>query len=316
MCANVPRQVLAKWADSLYAMGMSLPEQKLRLDLVNLAKSMYVIRDSQIGDLISVNERTILYWKEAIQKIYADEEKNTIIPKEVKEIKESIESFYVKPMPISPIVQENAYSTFLWKSVALAFTLWYGGQTFSLRKEELWSDLALNYNKPLKNAFDSLYKKTIFMEDKSSLVFFNPRFKTDVDASALLIVAQGVNLDAQLVAKKGYETLQAGFIKFSRSNHHPANFLYDSIRSYISDYCQRVFGNIFTTLSETNSKIDYALLRRLIIRFSLYPSLDFAVSGERNMEALLNKLVELKIALITEEAQQKFVLLKGGMLEQ
>ena len=214
-------------------------------------------------------------------------------------------------------IQENNRLSFLWKSIALTFTLWYGGQTFSLRKEELVNDLALNYNKQLKTVIDRLLDRSIFIEDKSGLIFFNPRFKTNVDASALLLVSQGVNIDSQLSPKKGFETLQGGFIQFARSNHHPVNNLYDSIRSFVSDYCQRAFGSVFTKLAESGDIPDYSLLRRLIIRLSLYPSLDFVLSGEKNVELLLSRLIDLKTAIIVaDEYQQKFVLLRSEIIEQ
>ena len=315
---NIPRHILSKWADNLYAMGKSLPSQKANEDLLlNLAKSIYLKRDSQLGDHLTVDEEVLRQWMESIRKLSVSESKlGGQITREISEIFNSMNSF-LSMEPIERFSNQTltSESALLWKSIALSFTLWYGGQTFSLTREELEAEMALNHNQQLKTAFEFLRQKSILSENISGLIVFNPRFKALVDAATFFLVAQGANIEVQLESKKAYSTMQSGFIQYSRSHHHPAVYLSDSIRSYVSDYCQKVFGKIFNILTVNNYNPDYSSTRRFVIRLSLYPSYDFVISRQKEAEAILEKLVDIKAAVSISDELQKYVLIKGEIVE-
>jgi hypothetical protein len=89
-------------------------------------------------------------------------------------------------------------------------------------------------------------------------------------------------------------------------------YLADSARSYISDYCQRIFGKIFKFIEETGNRQDYSVLRRFITRLSLFPELDFVVSSEKEIDLTVKILESLKaIVLVTDRLGRKYILLKG-----
>ena len=95
MQVNISRFILSKWADNLYAMGKSLPSQKANEDLLlNLAKSIYSKRDSQLGDHVAVDEDVLRQWRESIRKLSVSESKlGGQVQREMSEILNSMNSF-------------------------------------------------------------------------------------------------------------------------------------------------------------------------------------------------------------------------------
>ena len=43
-----PRSILSRWADSLYAIGKNSTDQSFGANLIDLAKSMYSLRDDNL----------------------------------------------------------------------------------------------------------------------------------------------------------------------------------------------------------------------------------------------------------------------------
>ena len=135
-----------------------------------------------------------------------------------------------------------------------------------------------------------------------------------VDKASLFIISFGGSVETQLKKVRGYSTIQAGFVKFTY-NHHPLVYLEENVRSYISDYCNRVFGKIFELLNKKGHEQNYSTLRRFITRLSLFSSYDFVVSEEREITKLINTLQSINvIKLITVDEKQKYILLRREIL--
>jgi hypothetical protein len=203
----------------------------------------------------------------------------------------------------------------IWKSVLLAFTLWYGGQSFSLREKEFEAELALNHNVQLRKILEQLQTQSVFFKKETGLIVIDPRFKTNVDLAMLFLISLGANLTAQLDVKRGFQTIQSGFLQYSKIHHHPMAYLAENVRSYVSDYCQRVFGKVFKVVNESGSQMDYSLLRRFITRLSLFSFLDFVVSSDKEIENLVYKLESLRaVVFVADRYGQKYIFLKGEIM--
>jgi len=321
MRIQVPKSVLTKWADSLYAMGKTMSDERLGRELLQLAKAVYSQRDAKLGDYTDVEMDTLRSWKQNIQEFAADETaKPSATDIGIAEICKSINMLMevAKPSGVEDFSQfQSSISRVIWKSIILAFTLWYGGQSFSLQQKEFESELDLNHNMQLRQVFYDLLRESVFLKKETGLIVLDPHIKTDVDMAMLFLISLGANLTTQLNVKRGYSSLQMGFIQYSRVRHHPMAYLAENVRSYVSDYCQRVFGKIFKTANESGSKLDYSILRRFLTRLSLYSSLDFVVSSDKEIRAVISRLEDLNaLTLIADRYGQKYIFLRGEMMNE
>jgi hypothetical protein len=320
MQVQVPKSVLANWADRLYAMGKTIPDERLGKDLVQLARAIYDQRDAQLGDYADVEADTLRRWRQNAQELAVGKTPETSVSMEIAEICKSIEMFVKESSSIGiegPSQIQSSLSEIIWRSIMLAFTLWYGGQSFSLQETEFVTELDLNHNMKLAQVFDRLRRESVFFKKETGLIVLNPRFKTEVDMAMLFLISFGANLTVQMNAKRGYSSIQMGFIQYSRVHHHPMAYLAENVRSYVSDYCQRVFGRIFKIANEKGSELDYSILRRFLTRLSLCSSLDFVVSSDKDIRTLVSILEDLNaIFLMVDRSGQKHIFLRGEIMNE
>lgn len=317
---QIPKQNLNKWADNLYAIGKTVSDKKLALDLIDLAKMMYSYLKPQSGVYADVPTATLKRWRRATQTVsMSNKTLNKEVLNEILRIDRSIEEYLSKKIQLDQLGLtkfSRDMSELLWKSIVLSFTLWYGGQSFSLSNKELNAELGLNQNAQIKRALEELHMRSVFSERGTGLIVLEPRFKRDVDMATLFLISLGANLTSRLNLKRGYSTIQAGFLEFSKYHHHPMAWLAESVRSYISDYCQRVFAKLFKVLEEGGFRPDYSSLRRFLTRLSLYSSLGFVISDDYDVKMLVKNLESLRtIVLVSGSSGEKYILLKKELLK-
>ena len=156
---SVPKSILTKWADNLYAMGKVIPNAAYANDLLQLARAIYAERELHAGRNESTSPQTVLNWMNRLKAIGDSRE----IPKDVK--MPLVDIYYSMADFLQPsreqrieIVEQSFESQIFWESVVLVFTLWYEGQSFSLQQRELESELGLNSNLQLQQAIRRLRK--------------------------------------------------------------------------------------------------------------------------------------------------------------
>ncbi len=312
---------LTKWADNLYAMGKVIPNAPFASDLLQLARSIYEEIDIETKKNKETSPQTILAWMNRIKSV----SDNQIAPNDIK--KSLIEIYYSMADYVqlsdddkrAKTVNENPSQPFesqiFWESVVLAFTLWYGGQTFSLQQKELEAELGLNTNVQLQQAIGRLENRSILSKTERGLIQIQPDSRQNVDSSMLFLLAVGINVNSRVSTKRGYATIQASFLQFSKANHHPMAYLTEGVRSYVTDYCQRIFGRLFNVMQEKNKLPNYSTLRRFLSRLSIYSDLDFVVSSQEEIRSVVHLLEDLKaIVIVSDPAGQRYILLKGELL--
>ena len=318
---EIPQVVLKKWADSLYALGKGAEAPSLKevtQNITDISRDIYKLLETDTGTSIHVSTNFLLKLRNDIHWLSTNKSLDKIMTSSLLHIDRSIEKFLMdRPQKDQLHLKAGTQMihNLLWRSILLGFTLWYGGQSFSITKKELDLELGLARNLQLKRAYEVMFKRSIFLEKGSGLLVLNPRFKTEVDMAALFLLSIGRNLMFQLNYSKRYSTIQAGFLKFSGSNHHPMVSLGENVRSYVSDYCQRTFGKLFERLREKKMEPDYSNLRRFLTRLSLYPSSDFVVSADLEIKKLIGELKNLGV--ITQPSSlegEKFILLEKAVM--
>ncbi len=302
------KSIPTRWADNLYAMGKMLQNAAVSNELLQLARAIY----EQENRNEPVNPQKILTWMDKIKTLSEAPNSPQNIRGQLTELYYSMDNFVQEKPDQLEMVKKKFDPQLIWESIVFTFTLWYGGQTFSLQQKDMETELGLDKNEQIRQAIKELEMRDVLNKNDRGLFTLNPNFRDEVDASLLFILSLGVNLNERVPAKKGYSTLQKSFINFSKANHHPIAYLTDGLRSYITDYCQRIFGKTFKFLLENNEQADYSVLRRLITRLSIYPDYDFVVSSQEDVQLIINRLEKLKaIHIAADPLGQRIILFKG-----
>jgi hypothetical protein len=302
-----PKSALTRWADNLYAKGKMLQNAAVSNELLQLARAIY----EQENRNEPVNPQKILTWMDKIKTLSEAPNFPENIRSQLTEVYYSMDNF-VQDYPDQNEMKKKFDSQLIWESIVFAFTLWYGGQTFSLQQKDMETELGLDKNEQIRQAIKELEIREVLNKNDRGLFTLNPNYRDEVDASLLFVLSLGINLNERVPAKKGYSTLQKSFINFSKANHHPIAYLTDGLRSYITDYCQRIFGKTFKFLLENNEQADYSVLRRLITRLSIYPDYDFVVSSQEDVLLIIKRLERLKaVHIVADPLGQRIILLKG-----
>jgi len=297
---EVKKTDIKKWADLLYSISKNYQKYKLDKnfsdDIYDLSKRMYKQIDQTLSDNVNINISEIDDWFNKLQYVSKEIESDLLI-NNITDIKMKIDMLLTETIMLDK-PYKNIMPPHISRSILLSYTLWYGGQNFSITNKEIADDLGLDYNN-LNETLSSLLSNKIFERRNTGLIVINPKYQIQVDSSLLLLLSYAINLSLQYNKKRKFNSLQEGFLNFNKNRYNNMVDLFDNNRSYISDYCQRIFGNLYDILNLEDIKPDYQVLKRFLIRLSLYPFEKFIISNDSKMEKLFNLLKKKKIISVT-----------------
>lgn len=289
-------QTIRKFADRLYAIGkienprhwgISSHSQSALLDL---AQAMYRISERKV---VTIQRDELQRWNIRLSTILdaiPPKNRTSELYHEIQNIRNRFQRF-LKDVEHYEESWDFELDPLTSTSILLGFTLWFGGSNFSLSYEEMSSELAFDHNKTIESSFRRL-KGSAFPELDNKLIVLNARYSSEVDKAIFYLIGLGASLsiaDPQ-VRRKTYMTIQEGFLTLTGNKYHPMVRLFDNIRGYVSDYCQRFFGRIYTELEKKESRLEYGSMRRFVIRLSLLPVSDFVVSGDAKIQSIVKNL--------------------------
>ena len=181
---------IKKWADQLYFLSKKYEKDDdnkiISNELYELSKTMYIKIDQKLSTELYINSSEIYYWSIQIEKIIT-KIKDIRVKNDLIELQNDLLELTNKEIENNKI-QPIKYPMYMGRSIILTYTLWYGGQNFSITLNEMDNDLDLKYHK-LDDHLSSLIKDGILSKTKSGLIVLDPMCIDYVDSSLLFLLS-------------------------------------------------------------------------------------------------------------------------------
>ncbi|KCZ71330.1 hypothetical protein ANME2D_02057 [Candidatus Methanoperedens nitroreducens] len=196
------------------------------------------------------------------------------------------------------------------KEYILCLTLWMGGDGAIFNLRDILQYLPNNEN-DIKRNLEELRQDKI-LRNVNGNYSLTKRGSILADSILLKIIARWNNA-SEWVNQQGYATIHHGFIE-DRRNTALSN-LYLSSRSFITDYFQFVLENLVEYYSY--KKISYfSNFRRILIFFSLNPTLDFLRSKREEFEDVIWDFSNNEVVKTVDYNNEKLIVIKNDLLRR